>query len=175
MPNQPITLQINLAPVDYPMVKHTLPSQIEVFGKSCQEVLLTFDVRRVEGSRLSASDWDTNLSLIEDFVEKEVKPAFPEVAIKLDKMVYDEKLRIEIGEYFMGKAKAIPLKDFRGGPYYSYYFGLYHASNNLILHLDADMMLVGSAEQWFNEAIEALEQDDTLFACAPLLLSLIHI
>lgn len=169
MPKQAITLQINLAPVDYPMVKHTLPSQLQVFANSCQEVLLTFDVKRVEGSRLSVEDWNKNLALIEEFVEQEIKPNFPDVNIKLDKMVYDDKLRIEIGEYFMGKSKAVPLKDFRGGPYYSYYFGLYHAKNDLILHLDADMMLVGSAEDWFDEAIDAMAQDKSLFACAPLL------
>ena len=70
----PITLQINLAPVDYPMVKHTLPSQLSLLANSCQEVMLTFDVKRVEGSRLSAEDWDTNLKLIEDFVEQEPLP-----------------------------------------------------------------------------------------------------
>ena len=169
MPNQPITLQINLAPVDYPMVTHTLPHQLEMLAQDCQEVLLTFDTKRVEGSRLSAQDWDRNLKLIDEFVEEKIKPAFPNLHIKLDKMIYDEQMRIEIGEYFLGKKKAFPLKDFRGGPYYSYYFGLYRASNDFIIHLDADMMLGGSATGWFQEAIDALNKDESLFACAPLL------
>lgn len=169
MPSQPVTLQINIAPVDYPMVLHTLPEQLAVLGKHCQEVLLTFDTKRVEGSRLSEEDWNNNLALIDEFIEQDIKKAFPGISVKVDKMLYDDSLRKEIGTYFFGKPKAVPLKDFRGGPYYSYYFGLYRAANDYIIHLDADMMLVGNAELWFDEAIEALKADDSLFACAPLL------
>ncbi len=168
--NQPaITLQINLAPVDYPMVCHTLPHQLSVFAHHCNEVLLTLDTRRVKGSRLSEELWNKHLALLEEFIEKEIKPSFSQTNFTVDKMIYTDAMRKEIGRYFLGKNHTIPLKDFRGGPFYSYYFGLYRAQHDFILHLDADMMIVGDATTWFKEAVEAMQSDATIFACAPLL------
>ena len=164
-----ISAQINIAPVDYPAILHMLPHQITVLHGAVDEILITFDTRRVRGSKLSAEKWEENSSLIKVFIENEIKPNFEGSTIVIDEIIYDLELRKDIGEYFFGYRRDVPLKDFRGGPFYAYYYGLYRAKNDLIFHLDADMMLVGDARRWLEEAVQSMHQDASIFACSPLL------
>jgi len=169
MQKYPVSLQINIAPVDYPMITYILPNQLETVGQYCQEVMLTFDTKRVEGSRISIDEWNENQNLIESFIDDEIKSRFPNLNIKIDYMVYDTETRTEIGKYFFGKSKPVPLKDYRGGPYYSYYFGIYRATYDWVMHLDSDMLMVGNAKTWFDEAIHEMEEDATIFSSTTLL------
>jgi hypothetical protein len=140
-----ITTQINIAPVDYPMVTHMLPQQIEVLDGSVEEILLTFDKRRVRGSKLDEGRWESNKNAIETFIDRELKEKFTNSRIIVDPVNYDLEMRKSVGSYFFGIPMDFPLKDFRGGPFYAYYYGLCRASNDFVFHLDADMMLVGDA------------------------------
>ena len=42
----PVTLQVNVAPTDFPHARHTLPHQLRQWGGQVQEVLFTFDLHR---------------------------------------------------------------------------------------------------------------------------------
>jgi hypothetical protein len=69
-------------------------------------------------------------------------------------------------EFFGGKK--IPAKDFRGGPYYSYFFGLAEATHNLVLHADSDMLFGGGSDQWLAEAAAFLADEPKVLLAAPL-------
>lgn len=60
----------------------------------------------------------------------------------------------------------IPPKDYRGGPFYSYFFGMYASKNDTVFHLDSDMMFGGGSQDWINEALDVLSDD--VLTCSPL-------
>src|SRR5262249_43092197 len=71
-----------------------------------------------------------------------------------------------VGVEFFG-VTSVPIKDYRGGPYYSYFYALYASRNRYVFHLDSDMLFGGGSQTWIGEALAILGSPD-VFSCDPL-------
>ncbi len=160
-----VTFQVNVSPLDYPRVKLLLPHQLSVFSGQCTESLVVMDLRKSKGRKSSGDIWEKNQELIYDYLHQLKDDSFPD--LKLFEVDYSDGVRKEMSETIM-RSGTIPDKDFSGGPYYSYFFGLFAATNDLVLHIDADMMFGGRSSTWVQEAVDILNQDDTIFSCSPM-------
>ena len=155
----PVTIQINLAPNDYPIAKHLLKNQIDLFKDHVDEILLTIETKKSEGR--FGLHWEENSSLLLNLIEN-----LNVDNVTIDYIDYAENTKRTIANFFFG-GDFIPNKDYRGGPYYCYFYGLYKAKNNIIIHLDSDIFLGGKSEKWIYEAYQ-LHIDGQAFTTSPL-------
>jgi hypothetical protein len=157
-----VTLQINLAPGDFPHAKYILPHQLEILYNQVDEILLVLDTKASKGR--FGEGWIENKEKLEQFLIKEIQPKHN---IKIVPVDYSKSTQQKIASFFFGH-KNIPEKDFRGGPFYAYFYGIYQASNALILHLDSDMLLGGGSSTWISEAISLFKEKADLLIASPL-------
>ena len=161
-PDSKVTLQINLAPSDWLHAKYTLPHQLRQFGSQADEILLVLDLHRSAG-RFSEG-WEERLPKIKSLIN-DCYLHYPHAhLIEVD---YSPETKRSVSEMFF-KGQDIPPKDFRGGPFYSYFFGLYSAKYNYIFHLDSDLMFGGGSSTWIEEAVKLLSERSDVLVCAPL-------
>ncbi len=154
----PVTLQISLAPSDYRLAREILPHQIRTWRSQVAEILLTVDLHRSAGR--FAEGWaegrDNILALARSVEGARI--------IEVD---YGASAAAAVAQEFFG-GKRVPTKDHRGGPYYSYFFGLHAASHRHVFHCDADMMFGGGSPTWLAEACALLEREPDVLVTAPL-------
>lgn len=158
----PVSLQINLAPGDYRHAKHILPHQLEILSGQVDEIILTVDTKPSKGR--FAEGWNEYKELLNTFLQDEIKK---EYQVKIVPVDYSAQVKSKVAQYFFN-TNDLPLKDFRGGPFYAYFFGLYAAKNNLVFHLDSDMFLGGGSQTWVKEAVELFKSDPNIFIASPL-------
>lgn len=158
----PITLQISLSPSDFKHVVHLLPHQLKVFENQVDEVLLTYDTHKSKGR--FALNWEENNKkmwvFLEDFANQHSK-------IRLLKIDYSVSKIKEIAEKYFDR-KSIPAKDWRGGPFYTYFFGIHEAKNDYVFHLDSDLIFGGLSENWMKEAMNLYQNDFRILFINPL-------
>ncbi len=154
----PVTLQISLAPSDHRLAQEILPHQLRVWRNQVAEILLTIDLHRSAGR--FADDWEQGRDRI-----LALAGSFP--GVRMVEVDYGKPAARAVAEEFFG-GRAVPRKDHRGGPYYSYFFGLQAAANPRVLHCDADMMFGGGSPTWLAEACELLDQRPDVLVVAPL-------
>jgi hypothetical protein len=130
MRRPPATLQISLAPSDYRHASVLLPHQVRAWREQVDEVLLTVDFHRSTG-RFSAR-WAEGEKLILPLAQS--IPGARVVTVD-----YGPAARVRVSAEFFGGGP-VPAKDFRGGPYYGYFFGLNAATHDLVLHADSDLL-----------------------------------
>ncbi|RZK39366.1 MAG: hypothetical protein EOO90_18955 [Pedobacter sp.] len=159
---QKITLQISLAPSDFKHVIHLLPHQLKVLANQVDEVLLTYDTHKSKGH--FSKNWEDNYNLMWDFLSN---LAITNSKINLVKIDYSPKTIKEIAQSYF-KHNYIPAKDWRGGPFYTYFFGLHKAKNDFVFHIDSDLFFGGLSQTWFKEAIELYEKDTEILFINPL-------
>lgn len=157
-----VSLQINLAPGDYPHAKHILKHQLDVLSDQVDEIILTVDTRQSKGR--FAEGWDANKDLLNQFLSEEIQSKYNVKIVPVD---YSSSTKKQVAEYFFGES-SLPDKDFRGGPFYAYFFGIYTAKNNLVFHLDSDMFLGGGGQEWITEAEQFFESEPSCFIISPL-------
>ena len=157
-----VTLQISLAPSDFKHPKLILPHQLSCLATQVDEILLTVDTKKSKG-RFGAG-WEEQRTCLYAYLES-LKPDFPH--LKIVPVDYSEDVKRRVSQFFF-EAGLIPDKDFRGGPFYSYFFGLYTAENKTVFHLDSDIFLGGRSNYWVKEAVELLQTDPSVFTVAPL-------
>ena len=121
-----VTLQISLAPSDYAHVIHLLPHQLKVFGSQVDEILLTYDTHKSKGR--FALNWEENNAKMWEFLENYSRQNSKVSLIKID---YSSQKRKEIAKKFFNRT-SIPAKDWRGGPFYTYFFGLNEARHDYV-------------------------------------------
>ncbi|MFD0765426.1 hypothetical protein ACFQZI_11235 [Mucilaginibacter lutimaris] len=160
--NQKVSLQINLAPGDFPHVQHLLPHQLNRLQAQVNEIILTVDTQ--PGNGRFADGWFKHESSLKHWLETVIEPNYP---VKIVPVNYTPAVKQEVARYFFNKDN-IPVKDFRGGPFYAYFFGLHTAANDLVFHLDSDIFLGGGSPQWVEEAVKYLKDDLSCFVMAPL-------
>lgn len=160
---KPVTLQINLAPTDYPHARLILPHQLRQLGPSVQEVLLVMDLHRSQGQRFAAA-WTERKPKMEALLS-ELSAADPR--IRVVEVDYSPATTRALSERFFGGTR-LPMKDSRGGPYHSYFFGVAAAAHPHVLHLDADMLIGGGSRTWVAEAQAQLAAREELVSCSPL-------
>lgn len=156
-----VSLQINLAPGDFPHAKLILPHQLEILAAQVDEILLVVDTRVSKG-RFSEG-WRRYKDALYSFLQNEISVKYP---VKILPVNYDQSEKSKIARYFFGKGQ-MPDKDFRGGPFYSYFFGLYNTSHDLVLHLDSDIFLGGRSQTWVEEAKVFFDTDPHCLVVSP--------
>ena len=153
----PVTLQISLAPSDFAHAQHLLTHQVERWRAQVSEVLLTIDFHRSPG-RFSAR-WTEGKDRIAPLAQ-----SIPGARV----LEVDYSARSAVAAAFFNH-QDVPEKDYRGGPYYSYFFGLHAARHDHVLHVDSDMFFGGGSGHWIGEALERLARRPEIFAITPLL------
>jgi hypothetical protein len=154
----PVTLQISLAPSDYHHAHVLLQHQVRAWHGQYDELLITIDMHRSSG-RFSAR-WEEGRELIVPLAE-----SIPGARVVI--VDYSSAAQSKVsGEFFGGTP--VPLKDFRGGPYYSYFFALSEAKHDYVFHTDSDVFFGGSSSTWINEAIEHMASHANVLFAAPL-------
>ena len=140
--DRPVTLQINLAPGDWRHASLLLPHQVAVWRGQVSEILLTVDLHRSSGR--FAQGWEEGRDRV---------PALARSVAggRVEEIDDGGAARARVSSEFFGGVP-VPAKDFRGGPYYAYFFGLNAASNAFVLHSDSDMFFGGGSQGWMDEA-----------------------
>jgi hypothetical protein len=152
------TLQINLSPSDWRHAKCLLPHQIRTWRGQVAEILLTIDLHRSAGR--FAAGWEVgrdNIMALAHSID----------GARIETVDYGSDARARVSAEFFGGAN-VPTKDFRGGPYYAYFFGLNAASHELVLHADADIFFGGGSQTWISEAIALMARHQEILVAAPL-------
>jgi hypothetical protein len=154
----PATLQISLAPSDYRHARHLLAHQVRAWRAQVDEILLTVDFHRSSG-RFSAR-WAEG--------EKLILPLARSIeGARVLTVDYGRDAQARISAEFFG-GRPVPAKDFRGGPYYGYFFGLGAARNDLVLHTDSDLFFGGGSPAWLGEAADEMARHPEILLSAPL-------
>jgi hypothetical protein len=158
---QNVTLQINLAPGDYYHAVHTLDHQIEVFESQTDEILLTFDfnLARLRGAQKAEREAASLYGLIASLQKQHPSVVLRDVDYNMP------VVSAVLGHFFANRAQ---LYDFRGAPIYACLFGLYSAKNDLVFHIDSDMLFGGFSATWIREAIDLLQADSEIMTVSPL-------
>jgi hypothetical protein len=158
MNRPPATLQISLAPSDYRHARVLLEHQVRAWRGQFSEVLLTVDFHRSAGrfSERWAEGQDLIMPLAQSIAGARV--------LKVD---YGPQAQAGVSAEFFG-GRPVPAKDFRGGPFYSYFFGLNAATNDLVLHADSDLLFGGGSPTWLAEAASAMALHPEILFSAPL-------
>ena len=157
-----VSLQISLAPADVGHARHILPHQLRQWAGQVQEILCTLDLRR-SGGRFG-EDWHVRSPQLVELV-KSVCSEHPNARwVEVD---YSRRARRVVSRAFFA-GRRVPLKDYRGGPYYSYFFGLNAVRHDYVFHLDSDMLFGGGSQSWVSEALHVLQERPAVFVCSPL-------
>ena len=158
-----MTLQISLAPSDLRHARTTLPHQLRVWGEQVDEVLFTVDTLRPRGATRFGRAWAAQEPELLRFLEEQAR-AHPRA--RVEEVDYGARAATDVAERFFGGA-AVPPKDSRGGPFYSYFYGVAAAQHDHVLHVDSDMLFGGGSRSWMVEATAVLSEPE-VFAVNPL-------
>ena len=158
MNTRPVTLQISLSPSDFRHAGTLLAHQVRAWRPQVAEILLTVDFHRSAG-RFSER-WAEG--------EARILPLARSIdGARVVTVDYGAAARGRVADEFFG-GRPVPAKDFRGGPYYGYFFGLGAASHDLVLHTDSDMFFGGGSSTWISEAMAAMDLHPEVVFSAPL-------
>jgi hypothetical protein len=157
-----VTLQVSLAPADVPHAADVLPHQLRQWGGQVDEILCVLDLKR-SGGRF-AQGWRERVPRLIELVASLCQACPHARWIEVD---YARDARQAVAERFFG-GRHVPDKDFRGGPYYSYFFALHAARNDLVFHTDSDMLYGGGSQTWMREGVELLRDRRSVLVCSPL-------
>lgn len=157
-----VTLQISLAPTDLPHARYIVPHQLRVWAAQVDEILLTLDLHRSRG-RFSAA-WAERLPGMRRLLA-DLCADYPQA--RVSEVDYSEDARRQLAQAFFGGAR-VPEKDWNGGPFYSYFYGVYSATHPYVLHMDSDMFFGGDSQTWAAEAVGLLQSNAGALACNPL-------
>lgn len=153
-------MQISTAPTDNRLLRHIVPHQIKVLKDQVSEILIIGDIRPGKG-RFNFDD-----AAIHEF--RNILESFTNLSPKAKVLYvdYSPSVRENVAKELWGLAD-LPIKDYRGGPFYSYLFGIHQASESYVLHLDSDIILGGDADSWCAEAVDLYEMDPHIAAILP--------
>lgn len=153
-----VSLQITLAPSDYAHARHLLSHQVRTWRNQVSEILITIDFHRSAG-RFS-DRWAEG--------EKHIRPLAESIAeARVVDIDYSPDAMRRVSAAYFGN-RPVPKKDFRGGPFYSYFFSLTEARHPYVLHSDADMFFGGGSQTWIHEATEYMRSHPDVLITAPL-------
>ncbi len=136
-----------------------LPHQLRFWNDMVDQILLVFDLHGYNTENDQA-DIARVRSLIKD-----LRKSYPKLEM-IDVDYSPAAKKIISNAFFNGKS--VPAKTHRYGPYYSYFFGLYHTKHDYILSIDCDIFFGGRSHSWVKEAIKLLNSDETIITCSPL-------
>jgi hypothetical protein len=160
----PVTLQINVAPVDLPHASDILPHQMRAWGSQVQEILFTFDLHRTPRGGHFGEGWDERRTPMRELLEQLCRE---HPGARVAEVDYTPERMQRLADDFTG-GSPIPAKDTKGAPFYPYLYGLHEARNDLVFHLDSDLMFGGTSQTWIDEARMLLAGHGDVLACSPL-------
>ena len=159
MPDRPVTLEITVAPRDLRHLEHILPHQLRQWAAQVQEIVCTADLQPIPGQ----SERHDSRALVR--CVEQCLSDYPHARLAVAD--YSPTTSQAVSEMFFDGRPAPP-KTFRAGPFYAYFYGLYAARNDLVLHLDSDMLFGGGSQTWVAEAVQLLRNDEDVLLCEPL-------
>jgi hypothetical protein len=155
-------MQVNLAPTDLRHVREILPHELRQLGQQVDEVLLVIDLNR--NPLVDPVVWSDGERGLREFLAG-LSADHPHLrVIDVDD---SPQVAAQVSDEFFG-GEMIPAKDWRGAPIYPYFFGLWAARNNYVLHMDSDMLYGGGSQTWVAEAVELLRSRPDVLVCSPL-------
>jgi hypothetical protein len=154
----PVTLQINLAPGDHRLARQLLAHQADFWRRGVGEILLTVDIRPKSGE--FDDEWRAARHRILDIAN-----AIP--GARVLEVEYTREARHAVSDEFFGDVR-VPSKDWRGGPYFAWFFGLHAARHDFVLHAEPDMFFGGDGLRWLETALPLYNNHPELLFTAPL-------
>lgn len=158
-----LSVQINLSPTDLPVARHLLRHQLTFFRAHATEFVLTVESRQ-SGGRFGAR-FQEYLPAFRSLLA-ELAVEFPN--IRVCEVDYSPATKAAVAKRYFAPGVDIPDKDYRGGPFYSYLFGLHRCTQPHILHFDSDMFFGGQADAWLDLAYHHLAADPRVLFVNPL-------
>lgn len=159
-----VCLQINLAPLDTPHVRHTLPHQMRALAGQVNEVQFTLDVHQTTASRYRTANYENKLFELRELLHATCEEYPHAYVAEVD---YRPETMTKVARMFIG-TDVVPKKAENGSPIYPYLFGLFRADADYIFHMDSDMLYGGGSQTWIREAMEILINTSDILACNPL-------
>jgi hypothetical protein len=150
----PCSIQISIRDADFPVVRSTLPHQLETIGQVARDIVVTLN--RPAGVRP-----DPQLDALLDEQASRYRN------LRVSCVDYGPTARRWVSDGWFGGAR-YPLVDAKGTPIHAYLEPFRSIEQPYLLHLDADMLLGGDHRRWLAEAIEVLEAEERVFAVSPL-------
>ncbi len=157
-----VVLQINTHPNDVRHVEHSLAHQIRVWERQVNRILVILDLHRSQAGRYRIDNHDSNAREIRLILQKLQSKSHFDV----EEVDYRTETKAKVARAFFGTDE-IPDKAWDGGPFYSYFYGLWLAGGDYVLHMDSDMLFGGCSQTWIAEAIATLEKRSDLLFAAP--------
>ncbi|WP_432382743.1 capsular biosynthesis protein [Duganella sp. P38] len=157
-------LQINIYPLDLPHLRASLSNQLKMWGAQVDAISITLDIRRSSAGRYRGDRYDEYLGEMRTLLAA-LRVEHPTLSVS--EVDYSDAARAQVAaRYFRGGV--LPDKAWDGGPFYSYFYGLYAADARYIFHIDGDMLFGGGSQRWIEEAIAYMEQHPDTLLMAPL-------
>ncbi len=157
----PVTLQINVAPVDLPHASaHPAPPDAAVGGSGPGDPV---HVRSPPHSpwRTFWGGLDERRTPMRELLEQLCRE---HPGARIAEVDYTPERMQRLADDFTA-GSPIPAKDTKGAPFYPYLFGLHEARNDLVFHLDSDLMFGGASQTWIEEARDAAGRSPQM--CSP--------
>lgn len=159
----PVTLEILACPADLGYLGPTVRHVLRQLGGQVDELLFAVDLVPARGGRY-ADGWGDALPAFETLLE-ELLAEVPRSRVVYAQGRVDELARL--GDRFFGGVP-IPAKDCRGSAFEVYWQAFDAAANDLVFHVDGDMLFGGGSPTWVAEAVELLLGDPDCIAVVPL-------
>jgi hypothetical protein len=156
-----VTLEITVAPVDLPLAEHTLPHQLRQWSDQVTEIQFTLDLHRSRGRY--GADAEARRPGLERLLQ-ELCARYEHARVAV--VDYGPDARRAVAERFFG-GESVPEKHHYGGPVYSYFYGWHAASNDVVFHLDCDLLFGGGSRTWVEEAVQLLRANRDALLVSP--------
>jgi hypothetical protein len=158
-----IAAQMSTYPMDVGHVEHLLPHQIRAWSAAVDRFVVTIDTHQTRSGRYHVTNFATNLERL----RKLIKDAASRYSgLEVYDVDYSAAMRREVARYFFN-VDSIPIKAWDGGPFYSYFFGLYVSNARYVMHFDGDMLFGGQSALWMRDAMACMEQRADVLVTAP--------
>ncbi len=160
---QGLVAQISTYPMDLPHVEHLLPHQIKALADMVDRIVITIDTHQSRSGRYRGTRFAERLDELRRVLTVAQRTCPKLHIFDVD---YSEPARRAVAQYFFG-TDTVPIKAWDGGPFYSYFFGLFIADAQYVMHLDGDILFGGGSLTWMNEAIEIMQRHRDVLVMAP--------
>ena len=154
-----VSLKISISPRDFRLLKYLLPHQLKIWHGQVDEVLIVFDYHGYD-----TGPYKKQISQITEFI-CDLERTYPKVCLVA--VDYSDEAKAEVSRAYFDN-KTVPEKTHRYGPYYSYFYGLYHTKYDYVMNLDCDLFFGGNNPNWTKEAIALMKSDASVITCSPL-------
>lgn len=161
-PRADVTLQINLAPTDLRHAAEILPHELRQFGDQVGEIVLVLDVHH--NPMVAQACWERGKRGLEKLAQT-WQQRYPH--LRMVEADTSPEVAGQVAGMFSG-GQPIPQRDWRGAPIYAYFYGLWAAQNDYVLHMDSDMLYGGGSQTWVAEAVSLLRSRPDVLVCSPL-------